>query len=151
MGVITCAGCGAKANDEWERCPECGADPKLGFTEEQRTAAAVEQASVLDPVSYARRAREAGLAFLEVALPLSADADRSRRFPFPSAGALDAQTWRAGMLSAIEAEGWELVGSSYLLDDLMYEQQVRLLNPYEHGWLEGKPVGVYLFRAAALS
>ena len=146
MAVIMCVECGARANDEWERCPECGADPKRGFTEEQRKAAS--QAALLDPVAYARRARESGHPFLEISLPVAAEHQDTLQRGRHTERALEAAAGRAEQLAAVEEEGWELIGSSYVLNDLTYEETPNFKG-FEQGWLEGKLVGIYLFRAAS--
>lgn len=55
MSVIICAECGSRCNDEWSVCPECGADPHRGFTEEEREAQRHSLETPLQPVPGSQR------------------------------------------------------------------------------------------------
>lgn len=144
MGVITCAECGAGVNDAVARCPECGADPRTGFSDEERAAA--EERRPLDAVEQARLARDRGQRFLELALRFADDEVKAMRSGQRDRSAASSAASRAESLSAVEAEGWELVAADYVTSGLRYEREPLAL-------LEGGPVeatalvGVYLFRA----
>lgn len=71
MGVIICVECGVEVNDAVARCPACGADPRTGFTDQERVEAA--ESRPVDPVEQARRARGRGQRFLEVAVRFDDD------------------------------------------------------------------------------
>jgi hypothetical protein len=148
MGVIACVGCGAPVNGDAARCPECGADPRTGAVDEKHVAPAPRPP--LDPVIHARAASIAGLAFLEVALPMTEAETLALGGEPAGEDALAVAAARSEKLASIEAEGWTLVGGSYALRDQKFEQTPMFFDPWEHGRLEGgRLMGVYLFRAAA--
>jgi hypothetical protein len=147
MGVSRCVECGKAVNTDWKVCPECGADPVAGFTPEQRVAAEAA-AQPPDPVAWAREARAARQSFFEVALPLTPAENAAVRSGRRDETASAAGAARAAQLAAIEAEGWRLIGCGYVTRKMDFEQKP-VLDPYEHGWIEGEYAGLYLFRAVA--
>jgi hypothetical protein len=144
MAVIACVECGAEVNEAVARCPECGADPRTGVSVEERAEA--ERRRPLDPVELARLARERGQRFLEVALPFAGDEVVAMRTGRRQLSAEGNAVSRAVQLSAIEDEGWELVGSGYLAGGLGYERDALAL--IDGGAIDPVSVtGIYLFRA----
>lgn len=145
MGVITCVECGAGVNDAIARCPECGADPRTGFSDEDHAQA--EQRRPLEPVEQARQARDRGQRCLEVALPFADDEVQALRTGRRDRSAESSSACRAEQLCAIEAEGWELVASDYVASGLRHRREPLAL--VEGGPVEATAlVGIYLFRAA---
>jgi predicted nucleic acid-binding Zn-ribbon protein len=145
MGVITCVECGTGVNDAVARCPQCGADPRTGFTAEER--AETERRRPLEPVEQARQARDRGQRFLEIVLRFDDHEVIAMRTGRRDRSAESSAAGRAEQLSAIEAEGWELVASDYVASDLRYEREP--LAVVEGGPVEATAlVGIYLFRAA---
>jgi hypothetical protein len=145
MGVVTCVECGSQVNEDARRCPECGADPRSGLTEEARAARSRE--AVLDPLARARLARERGQRFLEVAAAFDAAELRALRQGGGGAQVEVAAAARADLLAAIEAEGWRLVSSSYVAAGMRYDRDA--LAFLDSGPVEATVVtGLYLFRAA---
>jgi hypothetical protein len=146
VGVMSCVECGERVNTEWTVCPNCGADPVSGLSAEQRQAArdaAEELTQREDPLERARAAKRSGLEFLEIALPWGGPRVGVISWRRESLESADA---RASLLAAIEAEGWTLVSSAYAFEDSRFEQELGLMTPL-HGVVEGRLVGVYLFRA----
>jgi len=144
MGVITRVECGSEVNDGVARCPECGADPRRGSTDEERAAAA--RRGPVEPVEQARLARERGQQFLEIALPFADDELLAMRTGRRHEAAEASAGSRAEQLSAIEAEGWQLVASDYVTGGMSYQRDP--LSFVEAGGLDTTSVvGIYLFRA----
>jgi hypothetical protein len=145
MGVIACVECGGEVNEGAARCPECGADPRLGLTQEARAAA--ERRRPLDPVEQARSARERGQRFLEIALPFAEDEVTAMRAGRRERSAEAAAGSRAAQLSAVEAEGWQLIASDYITGGMIYRRDPVAF--IEAGSVDPVSVtGIYLFRAA---
>jgi hypothetical protein len=144
MGVIACVECGGEVNEAAARCPACGADPRTGYTEEERAAA--ESCRPLDPVEQARSARERGQRFLEIALPFVEDEVTAMRAGRRDRSAKAAAGSRAAQLSAVEAEGWQLIASDYITGGMIYRRDPVAF--IEAGSVEPVTVtGIYLFRA----
>ena len=144
VGVIVCVECGIEVNDAVARCPGCGADPRTGFTDEERAGAA--ESRTVDPVEQARRARERGQRLLEIALRFDDGEVAAMRTGRRRRAAESATESRAAQLGAIEAEGWRLVSASYATGAMEYRRDPM-------AFLDGGPidvtslVGIYLFRA----
>jgi hypothetical protein len=145
MGVMACVECGGEVNEAVARCPECGADPRLGLTEEERAAA--ECRRPLDPVEQARGARARGQRFLEIALPFAEDEVTAMRAGRRERSAEAAAGSRAAQLSAVEAEGWQLIASDYVSGGMIYRRDPVAF--IEAGSVDPVSItGIYLFRAA---
>jgi hypothetical protein len=145
MGVVTCVECGGQVNEAAGRCPQCGADPRVGLTDDERDARSRE--AVLDPLTRARLARERGRRFLEIAVPL--DQAELRALPHARGGSEveSATAARADVLAAVEDEGWRLVGASYVATGMRYDRDA--LAFLDSGPVQATSVaGIYLFQAA---
>jgi len=144
MAVVTCVECGGEVNEAAARCPACGADPRLGLTAEERALA--ESRRPLDPVEQARAARERGQRFLEIVLPFADSEVTAMRVGERERSAEAAAGSRAAQLSAVEAEGWQLIASDYITGGMIYQRDPVAF--IEAGSVDPISVtGIYLFRA----
>lgn len=144
MAVLKCVECGTDVNERSGRCPGCGADPRVGLTEEERAAA--QQRRPLEPVEQAKAARERGQRFLEIALPFADEELTAMRAGRRERTAEAAAGGRAAQLSAVEAEGWQLIASDYITGGMIYRRDPTTF--IEAGPVEPVTVtGIYLFRA----
>lgn len=110
-----------------------------------------EEAFRRSPVGRARGAREAGLRFFQISIPLQ-QTERT------ALGVLSGDSTQAGMktsktdaadtLAAIENEGWRLEQAGYVFRQTGAVSRDKLLSSGQTETVMGEVLGVYIFRAA---